>query len=84
MNRWCFNSATALKPWMSGGRGVKSASCIRLHFGHGVEAVDDIRKGFESGFMTRLQFGHGVEAVDDPRSFFPPFEAGDASIRPRR
>ena len=36
-----FNSATALKPWMTAGRPVVAFGNVLLQFGHGVEAVDD-------------------------------------------
>ena len=36
-----FNSATALKPWMTPSATVADAGDGRLQFGHGVEAVDD-------------------------------------------
>ena len=36
-----FNSATALKPWMTSDRGTPDNKGESLQFGHGVEAVDD-------------------------------------------
>ena len=62
-----FNSATVLKPWMTGATSADRVSTAVLQFGHGVEAVDDLTDKTLTRGQLMLQFGHGVEAVDEKR-----------------
>ena len=64
-HRRCFNSATALKPWMMREWTRYQTEGYELQFGHGVEAVDEAAASATASGQNQLQFGHGVEAVDD-------------------
>ena len=44
-----FNSATALKPWRTAVYIAASQPSRMLQFGHGVEAVENRRRGSELG-----------------------------------
>ncbi len=62
-----FNGATAMKPWKSLSPSVKACSCLWLQWGHGDEAVEELRDGWawvRNPIM--LQWGHGDEAVEEP------------------
>src|SRR5207302_8788498 len=80
----CFNSATALQPWMTRRKKAATHCCSKLQFGHGLAAVDDALEAFAPVVETLgLQFGHGLAAVDDFVSVVEVDPLAGASIRPR-
>ena len=61
-------------------RGVADVrTALALQFGHGVEAVDDVRRVKHLTARDGLQFGHGVEAVDETRP--APWRRGSTSLQ---
>src|SRR6516225_5342049 len=60
----CFNSATALTPWMTCTPRWCRMPTSALQFGHGTDAVDDVATAIGLRRQGWLQFGHGTDAVD--------------------
>ena len=66
---WCFNGATAMKPWKSNARDRQTDGAISmLQWGHGDEAVEERRLRRPSVRVSQLQWGHGDEAVEEAQS----------------
>ena len=61
-----FNSATAVKPWRTPPKcGQSDETPYQLQFGHGGEAVENVRLTVLGAAGLQLQFGHGGEAVEN-------------------
>ncbi len=63
----CFNSATAVTPWVTAWQGIPLALWQGLQFGHGGDAVGDVTDDMVKRTLIQLQFGHGGDAVGDTR-----------------
>src|SRR5437763_1721558 len=62
----CFNSATAVMPWVTVGMGNHEATIEQLQFGHGGDAGGDaLSRDRGPRKKPWLQFGHGGDAVGD-------------------